>query len=563
MFGWLIAKNINAVPKTEGTIHKYQNYYLFTNFLNKFPEDRIEYTSEEMDCLFDGYIYDKSEVVAQSGQSCWKDACIHNFRNQIIPEEYRGAFCGYVMKHASGEIIAYTDHTGNKPAFYYCDKDRVLISSNLNYIAQVMKKEKIQASIDENAVKYLLTVGSMLDDSTIIRNVKRILPGHMVVIRDGIVENRQYYNMNHIETQEMSEEEAIERLDKAFRNAIRREFEKDSEYGYRHLVDLSGGMDSRMVCWVAHDMGYTDQVNFTYSKGGYLDHTIAEKVALHLKHSYLFMPLDDVKWLYDLDEIVEKNMGTALYNGITGGNRFLSLLNMSHFGIEHTGIGGDTIPSSSYTDESEAYGKPKFGKKMYSEMLKFDYNPAILDGYKNQEIFTVFTRIILGTTSSYIIRQNYVEASSPFLDVDFLNISLSLPFEYRKKHNIYLKWINTKYPEATEFGWEKWGGVKPKPSHIWLRRLVTLKRLAKMKTDHILGKEDADNMNPIEYWYAQDISLQNYYNGYFKKAMAESKITEQLKKDMEYMFQNGNATEKGMVLTVLAAEKQYCEVSKL
>ena len=64
MFGWLIAKNVNAVPQTEGTIHKYQNYYLFTNFLNKFPEDRIEYTSEEMDCLFDGYIYDKSEVVA-------------------------------------------------------------------------------------------------------------------------------------------------------------------------------------------------------------------------------------------------------------------------------------------------------------------------------------------------------------------------------------------------------------------------------------------------------------------------------------------------------------------
>ena len=81
---------------------------------------------------------------------------------------------------------------------------------------------------------------TMLDDSTIIRNVKRILPGHMVVIRDGIVENRQYYNMNHIETQEMSEEEAIERLDKAFRNAIRREFEKDIEYGYRHLVYLVG-----------------------------------------------------------------------------------------------------------------------------------------------------------------------------------------------------------------------------------------------------------------------------------------------------------------------------------
>lgn len=561
MFGWLMAKNVNAVPKTEGTIHKYQNYYFFTNFLNKFPEDRIEYTGEEMDCLFDGYIFDKNDVIAKSGQESWKEACIHNFRNQIIPEEYRGSFCGYVMKHAAGEIVAYTDHTGNKPAFYYCDEDRVLISSNMNYISQVMKQEKIPVSIDETAAKYLLTFGSMIDDRTIIQNVKRILPGHMIVIRDGIVENRQYYSMDNTNRQNLSEEEAIEQIDKAFRNAIRREFEKDLEYGYRHLVDLSGGMDSRMVCWVAHDMGYTDQVNFTYSKGGYLDHTIAEKVALHLKHSYLFMPLDDVKWLYDLDEIVEKNMGTALYNGITGGNRFLSLLNMSHFGIEHTGIGGDSIPSSFYAEESVAYGKPEFGRHMYSRTLQFDYDNTILDDYKNQEIFAVFTRSILGTASSYIIRQNYVETRSPFLDVDFLNTCLSLPFEYRKKYNIYLKWINTKYPEATEFGWEKWGGVKPKPSHIWLRRLVTLKRLAKMKWNRILGKEDSDNMNPIEYWFAKDTSLQQYYNNYCMKAMTESQISEQLKKDMEYLFRNGNATEKGMVLTVLAAEKQYCEVS--
>lgn len=563
MFGWLMAKNIKSVPKEEGTIHKYQNYYLFANCLNKFPEDRIEYAGEELDCLFDGYIFDKKDIIARSGQSSWKDAFIDNCHKQVIPEEYRGAFCGYVMHHSSREIIGFTDHTGNKPAFYYCDKDRVLISSNLNYISRVMKQEKIPVEIDEIAARYLLTFGSMIDDRTIIRNVKRILPGHMIVIKDGVVENRQYYSMDNTNRQNVSEDEAIEQIDQAFRNAVRREFEKDVEYGYRHLVDLSGGLDSRMVCWVAHDMGYTDQVNFTYCKSGYLDHKISEKIALSLKHSYLFMPLDDAEWLLDLDEIVEKNMGTALYNGITGGNRFLSLLDTSHFGIEHTGMVGDVIPSSFYADENVAYGRPEFGRHMYSQTLHFDYDTAILDGYKNQEIFALFTRGILGAASSYIIRQNYLETSSPFLDVDFLNTCLSLPFEYRKKHNIYLKWINAKYPKAAEFGWEKWGGVKPKASHIWLRRLVTLKRLAKMKLDSILGKEDSDNMNPIEYWFAKDFSLQQYYNNYFEKAMAESQATEQLKKDMEYLFQNGNATEKGMVLTVLAAEKQYCEVSKL
>lgn len=563
MFGWLMAKNIKEVPKEQGMIHKYPDYYLFTNYLNKFPKDRIEYTSGDMDCLFDGYIFDKKDMNTRSGQSSWRDTFIYNCHKQIIPEEYRGAFCGYVMRHTCQEIIGFTDQTGNKPAFYYCDKDKVLISSNLNYISQVMKLEKIPISIDETAARYLLTFGSMIDDRTIIKNVKRILPGHMIIIRDGVVTDRQYYSIDNTNRQKLSEDEAIEQIDEAFRNAVRREFEKDIEYGYKHLVDLSGGLDSRMVCWVAHDMGYTDQVNFTYCKSGYLDHKISEKIALYLKHQYLFMPLDDAKWLFDLDEIVEKNMGAALYNGITGGNRFLSLLNMSQFGIEHTGMVGDVIPSSFYADESVAYGKPEFGRHMYSQTLHCDYDDAILDGYANQEIFALFTRGLLGAASSYIIRQNYLETSSPFLDVDFLNTCLSLPFEYRKKHNIYLKWINKKYPEAAEFGWEKWGGVKPKESHIFFRRFVTFKKLLKMKLVDIFGKEDADNMNPIEYWFAKDSSLQQYYSGFFEKAMVESRATESLKKDMKYLFENGNATEKGMVLTVLAAEKQYCEVSDL
>ena len=35
----------------------------------------------------------------------------------------------------------------------------------------------------------------------------------------------------------MTEDEAIELVDQSFRKAVKREFEKDKEYGYKHLVD--------------------------------------------------------------------------------------------------------------------------------------------------------------------------------------------------------------------------------------------------------------------------------------------------------------------------------------
>ncbi len=58
------------------------------------------------------------------------------------------------------------------------------------------------------------------------------------------------------------------------------EFDKDIEYGYKHLVSLSGGLDSRMTTYVANDLGYGDSiVNLTFSKTNYVDEQTAKDIA--------------------------------------------------------------------------------------------------------------------------------------------------------------------------------------------------------------------------------------------------------------------------------------------
>lgn len=39
--------------------------------------------------------------------------------------------------------------------------------------------------------------------------------------------------------------------------------------------------------------------------------------------------------------------------------------------------------------------------------------------------------------------------------LDFLEFALPIPYELRKNHYIYKKWILKKYPDAAEFEWEK------------------------------------------------------------------------------------------------------------
>ena len=556
LFGWLAARNLNidclGVTEDLGECKQYNH------LLNKFPGDRVYMSDEFGVCFMDGYIVNKDVFTDAMPDDDWERAFTASIRNdtKVHLKKLRGGFCGYLYEKQTENLTLYTDHVSNRAVYYYYTKESWLVSNCLDFMVRVLKANQIEYHFNPLAAKYMLTYGYMLDDSTFIQEIHRLMPGQYVQVTNGEARITRYYFINNKEMQ-MSEQDAVEKIDAAFREAVRREFEKDREYGYRHLVDLSGGLDSRMVSWVAHDMGYTDQLNITYSQSGYLDDKISREIAGSLKHEYLFKALDDAQWLYDVQEIISRNNGAALYSGITGGNRLLSALDASGFGIEHTGMIGDAILSTFYHDREFNYGKPRLGLHRYSERLSYEFDDEITREYPCQEMFAIYTRGILGAQSSYMIRQHYVETASPFMDVDFLDTVFSVPFEYRKGHHIYLKWMKEKYPDAANFGWEKWGGIQPKESHIFFRRVKTAQRLLWQAGCKILKRTNKDSMNPIDYWYWQDEGIQQYYQTYYKKHINSDVLSEAIKGDISEMFNQRNVTEKSMALTVLAAAAQY------
>lgn len=557
--GYLIAHNLNIACLGDGVTTVGVCAH-FDRRLNKFPNDTVFEKDERTGRLLDGYIVNKAELESQNDEHNWTSYLSKISIDEMISllPKMRGAFGGYIYDSESEELLIYTDQISNKTVYYFVDEDKWIISDSVKYMISVLKANDIPISFNEKSAEYMLTYGYMLDDSTYVSGIRRLLPGQYLIYRkyDGSYSSNivKYHTISN-EIVECTMDEAIDKLDAAFREAVRREFEKDREYGYKHLVDLSGGLDSRMVVWVAHEMGYTNQLNSCYCKAGYMDEKISRKIANYLGHEYFFKSLDDAEWLYDIDILCDLNNGASLYNGITGGERVLRMLDTDSFGIEHTGMIGDSIIGTFYHDEETNYAKPQMGMNRYSDYLTIELDDSATADYPTQEMFVLYTRGILSAQSTFILRQNYVETGSVFEDVDFMEVMYSIPFSLRNNHELYLAWINKCYPEAAKFGWEKWGGIRPKKSHIPLRMMKTALRLAGRGIRTAMGKPVLDTMNPMDYWYEQDEKIQKYFEQYFDDVIGSEFISDSIRKSMTDMFKEGNVDDKAMVLTVLATIK--------
>ena len=161
--------------------------------------------------------------------------------------------------------------------------------------------------------------------------------------------------------------------------------------------------------------------------------------------------------------------------------------------------------------------------------------------------------------TSYMTRQNYIECASPFEDVEMLETAFSIPLAYRGNAKLYLRWIAEKYPEAAEFGWEKWGGVKPRERCIPLRKIKTAQRLFYGYLCRLFRAQNADSMNPMDYWYYHNEQIRRYLDHMYHERIGSPLLPHELADDMRDLYENGNVTEKCLVLTVLSAVRLYFE----
>lgn len=536
---------------------KYNDISIQRLIINKFLNDKVFIENDDYIVLIEGVVLNSLDLAKRNSVSSLKEYIEISLKNNTLDfyDNFRGSFCGYFINKKSNDAVAFTNHTGDRPLFYYQDDGKYVIASNVKFILDFLKVLGKNLTINKNAVYYMITWGNMIDSSTYANEIKRLLPGEKIDINNTSCNINKYYkfNRNAFDTTKMSDDEIVDKLDELFTKAVDLEYLKDKEYGYHSLAHLSSGLDCRMSNFIARELGYDDILNLTYTQSNSYDERVAKRMSADLGNEAYVRCMDNPKFIYDVDKVVEKSGGVFIYVGMTNGLRCLEELNTDRIGVLHMGLIGDVILGTGIKNKKELYEKNYYGAYSKRIIRKFEeqFDEKIRE-YEDYEIFYLNTCAFLCNGSFPIIYQDYTEFASPYMYKDFIDFCYALDVEKRINRYIYFKWIKTKHNKAGNYEWSS--------SHVKINskfyQLIRIFKRVPVKIMRFFGA-DVNDMNPFNYWYKTNKDISKFIDMYISMNMDSKYIDVEMKNIFNEFLEDSTCIEKLQLMTALSSIKLY------
>lgn len=151
---------------------------------------------------------------------------------------FKGMFSFAIWNEKERELFCARDRFGIKP-FYYTIKD------NKFYFASEIKAllPFINVEVDEEGLKDYIVFQSVLGEKTLFKDVKELLPGHYIIIKNGNIRISKYWENIYNIDKDHTEKYFIEKLDYLLNKTIKLHTVGDVDISSY----VSGGIDSGLV----------------------------------------------------------------------------------------------------------------------------------------------------------------------------------------------------------------------------------------------------------------------------------------------------------------------------
>src|SRR3954469_3075155 len=232
--------------------------------------------------IYNGEVFNHPTLMAALQQDgvqyrthCDTETVLHIFerRGEAAPEELRGMFAYAVWDRRTRTLTLARDRFGVKPLYYALLEDGTLVFGS--EMKAILASGMVRAALREDALPDYLANHATSGEGTLLAGIKRLLPGHTLVWRNGEIRTRRYWDLRFEAEAEDTRPDAelIEEYRDRLKEAVRLRLMADVPLG----AFLSGGIDSATITALMSQL--VDEPIKTFSVG------FAEREANELEYA--------------------------------------------------------------------------------------------------------------------------------------------------------------------------------------------------------------------------------------------------------------------------------------
>jgi asparagine synthase (glutamine-hydrolysing) len=269
--------------------------------------------------VFNGEIYNFKELrreLEQKGHhfksNSDSEVIIHLYEEKGTRclEQLRGMFAFALWDGRSHSLFMARDRMGKKPLHYACTHDGIVFASE---IKALLSHPMVSREIDLNSLNKYLTYEYVPAPNSIFKSIKKIEPGHYLVVHKGEIQSTQYWDipLSDYPVVDKTEEEYIEELRAILERSVKARLVADVPVG----VFLSGGIDSGLVAaLVAQQDQNIESFSIGFEDSSFDESPYASQIAhaLNIRHQLkIFNVKEMLENLQALPDIMDEPLADA------------------------------------------------------------------------------------------------------------------------------------------------------------------------------------------------------------------------------------------------------------
>jgi asparagine synthase (glutamine-hydrolysing) len=475
----LVEDTARLLPGSAGTVSRYDDPFaaVFQIDIGAFGEPAFRADAGGVTAVA-GHPFLPGDRMERSADGCRGASKLHDADEGEfvrLAAVSTGMWAGVRYWQDDQKVLLCADRVGLRPLYWYTDGNVLVFSSLL----RVMEHHPvIPLTLDLQGIIEEATLDYALSDRTVFRGVKRIRTAEIIRAQHGRVHRSHYFRWADLPARPVDDPSREREVLDALRSAI------DRRNGARReaVTTLSGGLDSRVINAILHELGVTIH-SFNFSIAGTQDAFFAREFARVIgAHHFEAEPAPGVGpgWVHGSGRVWDRMVS------VSGAPlRELFPVWTGDFGSASAGWVGLTPSLAENMRRGRVDAAVAEHLRSHGSLAAADLSPAARDWFTSavpralvdeigrhvsDDPARQFMFYLVSNAKRRHMDHSYedilehrTEFWTPFVDSAFLEAALSVPADDGLGHGFYMRWFERLPAIVRTVPWQTYPGHVPCP----------------------------------------------------------------------------------------------------